>query len=247
MRLSLLRLLWIGFLPIVSVGEVIMEGGDSLQAEAAAATDTPQDPKDTSTIHKESPKEDREQDPAKKMKAVEDEVQHNLRQAEEKVVVENTDAVAMASDADRNMSNVTETEDTAAKTVEEAHPKTVEDEEKLHQQEANQPPNKDTKGVVVDEKTLSRNETVTEVQTDTKESHTGEEEDEIEESATDEESNEEEEEEEENPNDYYFYAFDDKSPVIETPRYAGDPEGYAAFLSNPEPGEIRIVEFYAHW
>jgi hypothetical protein len=52
--------------------------------------------------------------------------------------------------------------------------------------------------------------------------------------------------EEENPQDYYFYAFDEASPVVELPRYEGDAD-LAPFLDNPNPGEIRIVEFYAHW
>jgi hypothetical protein len=56
----------------------------------------------------------------------------------------------------------------------------------------------------------------------------------------------EEEDEEENPEDYYFYAFDEKSVVIEQPRYDGDPD-LAPFIRDPSPGEIRIVEFYAHW
>jgi hypothetical protein len=50
----------------------------------------------------------------------------------------------------------------------------------------------------------------------------------------------------ENPKDYYFYAFDEKSVVIEQPRYEGDPD-FAPFIWDPAPGEIRIVEFYAHW
>lgn len=54
------------------------------------------------------------------------------------------------------------------------------------------------------------------------------------------------EDEEENPEDYYFYAFDEKSPVIEEPRYEGTPD-LAPFIWDPPPGQIRIVEFYAHW
>ncbi|KAL3915365.1 MAG: hypothetical protein SGILL_005692, partial [Bacillariaceae sp.] len=74
--------------------------------------------------------------------------------------------------------------------------------------------------------------------------HDEEEDGEIGESAA--KSDDEEEEEEENPEDYYFYAFDKNSPVIELPRYEGDPD-LAPFITEPNPGEIRIVEFYAHW
>ncbi|KAG7355038.1 Erv1 / Alr family protein [Nitzschia inconspicua] len=55
-----------------------------------------------------------------------------------------------------------------------------------------------------------------------------------------------EEDEVENPEDYYFYAFDENSVVIEDLRYEGTAD-LAPFIWDPQPGEIRIVEFYAHW
>lgn len=57
-------------------------------------------------------------------------------------------------------------------------------------------------------------------------------------------------ESEDEPEDLYFYLFDKDSVVTEVSRLPtknDEEEDEPDFLYHPQPGHIRIVEFYAHW
>lgn len=56
------------------------------------------------------------------------------------------------------------------------------------------------------------------------------------------------EDESEDPEDLYFYLFDKESVVTEYEAPSNkDAKDEPDFLYHPQPGHIRIVEFYANW